>query len=168
MKEISSRWTALTKWATPFVWTALVIFLFVAGLREKEEKLGAPFYIWVVVFAIAGFASWWFLVRDFADKVYDCGDHLLVRRGDVEEKVPLLDILRVSESPFGESLRIVVHLMVPGRLGRFVAFMPPNPGLQINPFAKNRIVQDLNGRILSARDSARRESSARKSEPRPG
>jgi len=168
VNTISSRWTTLTKWGTPVVWTVLVTFLLVGGYQEKEEKLGFSFYIWIAVFGAAGFASWWFLVRDFADEVFDCGDHLLVRRGEVEEKVPLTNILRVSESPFGESLRIVVHLMVPGRLGRFIAFMPPSLGWQINPFAKNPVVKDLSARILSARDSARRASSARTSALPPG
>jgi hypothetical protein len=91
-----------------------------------------------------------------------------VRRGEIEEKVPLTNILRVSESPFSESVRIVVQLIVPGQFGRVIAFMPQKQPARINPFAKNPVVQDLAARVLSARDSARRASSARTSGLHPG
>jgi len=168
VKTLSSRWTVLTKWCTPVVWIALTIFLIVGGYYEKEEKLGAAYYSLVVVFGLFGLLTWWFMVRDLADEVVDCGDALLVRRGEIEEAVPLTNILRVSESPFSESVRVVVQLIVPGQFGRVIAFMPQKQPARINPFAKNPVVQDLANRVLNARDSARRESSARTSGLRPG
>lgn len=168
MNTISSRWSTLTRWCTPLVWIALTIFLIVGGYYEKEEKLGAGYYSLVVTFGVFGLLTWWFMVWDLADEVVDCGDALLVRRGEIEEKIPLTNILRVSESPFSESVRIVLQLIVPGQFGRVIAFMPQRQPARINPFAKNPVVQDLSNRILSARDNARRESSARKSALRPG
>jgi hypothetical protein len=168
VNTLSSRWTTLAKWSTPLVWIALTIFLLVGGYRETEEKLGFGYYSLVVAFGVFGLLTWWFMVWDLADEVVDCGDALLVRRGEIEEKVPLTNILRVSESPFSESVRIVVQLIVPGQFGRVIAFMPQKQPARINPFAKNPVVQDLAARVLSARDSARRASSARTSGLHPG
>ncbi len=161
MNTISSRWSKLTRWSTPVVWTALTIVLLVGGYYEKEEKLGVAYYSLVVVFGVFGLLTWWFMVWDLADEVVDCGDSLLVRRGEMEEKVPLTNILRVSESPFSESVRIVVQLIVPGRFGRFIAFMPSATAARLNPFAKNPVVQELAERVNSARAQLRVAQRAR-------
>ena len=99
----------------------------------------------------------------------DCGDWLLVRRGDVEEKVMLTNIMQVKDSGRGDSPRIVLRLIVPGRFGRYVAFMPKQDvGWSFNPFAKTEVGENLIARVEQARDNVRRASSARKSELRPG
>jgi len=163
VNTISSRWSTLTRWTTPVVWVALTILLLVGGYYEKEEKIGAAYYALVGALGVFGLLTWRLVVWDIADEVVDCGDSLLVRRGEIEEKVPLTNILRVSESPFSESVRIVLHLVVPGRFGRVIAFMPRNQPARINPFARNPVVKELAERAISARDSARRASFARTS-----
>ena len=167
MNTISSRWTWWTKKVTP-----LLVFVGIPAmlLLPKDEDFGGikGYAMLALLFVVAVFCWWWF-VSDLADEVQDCGDWLLVRRGDVEEKVMLTNIMQVKDSGRGDSPRIVLRLIVPGRFGRYVAFMPKQDvGWSFNPFAKTEVGENLIARVEQARDNARRASSARKSELRPG
>jgi len=164
---ISSRWTWWTKKLTP-----LAVFVGIPALLllPKDAEFGGAkgYLMWAAMFAVALFCWWWF-VLDLADEVEDHGDWLLVRRGDIEEKVPLTNVMLVKDSGRGDSPRIVLRLVVPGRFGRVIAFMPrQDAGWSFNPFAKTEVGESLTARVEQARDSARRASSSRKSELRPG
>ena len=166
MSTISSRWTWWTKKFTPlfaFVGVPSLLFL------PKDEDFAAPGYAMLALLFVVSVFCWWWFVSDLADEVEDHGDWLLVRRGDIEDKVLLTNIMRVNDSGRGDSPRIVLRLIAPGRFGRVVAFMPrPDSDWTLNPFAKTEVAENLIARVEQARDSARRASSARKSELRPG
>ena len=121
-------------------------------LLPKDENFGVKGYVLVALLFAAGFVAWRFRVADLADEVVDHGDWLLVRRGAVEEKVLLTDIAQVNDSGRGDSPRIVLRLVKPGRLGRQIAFIPQqSAGWSINPFAKTEIGEDLITRVEQAR-----------------
>jgi hypothetical protein len=153
VNTLSSRWTWTTKKITP-----LMIFIGIPSLlfMPKDDDFGGvKGYLMLALLFVVAAVGWWFFVADLADEVEDHGDWLLVRRGDVEEKVLLTDIMLVKDSGRGDSPRIVLRLLKPGRFGRQVAFMPRRDvGWSFNPFAKTEVGEDLTERVRQARQSA--------------
>ena len=153
MNTISSRWTWTTKKITP-----LMIFIGIPALlfMPKDDDFGGvKGYLMLALLFVVAAVCWWFFVADLADQVEDHGDSLLVRRGDVEEKVLLTNIMQVKDSGRGDSPRIVLRLVNPGRFGRQIAFIPQrDSGWSFNPFAKTEVGADLTERVKQARRSA--------------
>ena len=86
------------------------------------------------------------LVWDLADEVRDGGDFLLVRRGKVEERLLLENVMNVSMSQFTNPRRLTLRLRTAGKLGDEVAFIPKSP-LRLNPFARNPVAEKLIARV---------------------
>jgi hypothetical protein len=153
VNTLSSRWTWTTKKITP-----LMIFIGIPSLlfMPKDDDFGGvKGYLMLALLFVVAAVGWWFFVADLADEVEDHGDWLLVRRGDVEEKVLLTDIMLVKDSGRGDSPRIVLRLLKPGQFGRQIAFMPRRDvGWSFNPFAKTEVGEDLTERVRQARQSA--------------
>lgn len=167
MNTISSQWTWWTKTFTPlFAFIGVPAMLL---LPKDEDFGGVKGYLAIGALFVGAVVCWLWFVIDLADEVQDCGDWLLVRRGGTDEKVMLTNIMEVKDSGRGDSPRIVLRLLVPGKFGRRIAFMPKQDvGWSFNPFAKTEVGENLIARVEQARDNARRASSARKSELRPG
>lgn len=91
-------------------------------------------------------------VWDLADEVYDCGDHLLVRRRGKEEIVTLSNVMNVNAVTYMNPPRITLRLVQPGKFGSEISFSPVGQAM-LNPFAKNPVAEDLIVRV----DRARRE-----------
>ena len=134
----------------PLLWFGfLAFFIFVAMKDRIYEK--APMALAVpCLMAIFGYFLMKKLVWDLADEVYDGGEFLLVRNGDREERVSLSNIMNVSASTNMNPQRITLRLVQPGQLGTEVTFSPVT-SFTINPFAKNRIAEDLISRVDKAR-----------------
>jgi len=64
--------------------------------------------------------------RDGVDDVFDCGDHLLVKKSGKEETVLLSNIinLNLSTNPQNISARITLRLASPGKFGTEITFSP--------------------------------------------
>jgi hypothetical protein len=154
LTQISSRWTWWTKKFTPlFVFVGIPSLLL---LPKDEDFGGIKGYLMLALLFVVALVCWWFFVADLADEVEDHGDWLLVRRGDVEEKVLLANIMQVKDSGRGDSPRIVLRLVNPGRFGRQIAFMPQqDSGWTFNPFAKTEIGAALIARVEQARAQLR-------------
>jgi hypothetical protein len=124
-------------------------------MPKDDDFGGVKGYLMLALLFVVAAVCWWFFVADLADEVEDHGDSLLVRRGDVEEKVLLTNIMQVKDSGRGDSPRIVLRLIVPGKFGRQIAFMPKQEaGWSFNPFAKTEVGKDLIERVQQARRSA--------------
>ncbi len=108
-----------------------------------------------LVLMVVGYVVMKNLVWDLMDEVYDCGDHLLVRKGDEEERIPLSRIINVSASIAVNPPRISLRLATPGRFGDEVSFSPIRP-FTLNPFARNPVAEDLIVRVDKARSNRMR------------
>jgi len=116
------------------------------GLYKK-----APQVLAIPIFLLAiGYVVMKNLVWDLADEVYDCGDHLLIRKGGAEEKIPLSAIINVSASIALNPPRIALRLATPGKFGDEASFSPVRP-FTLNPFARNPVAEDLILRVDRAR-----------------
>jgi hypothetical protein len=85
-----------------------------------------------------------FKMFDYVDEVWDCETHLLIKNGDVEEKIRYEDCL---EANVGRH-HMTVTFKRPTKLGTEILFMPP---VSMIPFTPSPAVGQLLARIEAAR-----------------
>ena len=80
----------------------------------------------LIPLAIFGYLVWhtWRYSWHFVHEVYDGGDHLLVRKGELEQKIPFSDIDNIRFVRSAHS--VVVECRKPGPLGTTIMFPPPH------------------------------------------
>ena len=155
MKRISSRQVFFLKWFLPgiFILAGAGIPL-MTWLLEPSRVPPTVFVLPVVMLAV-GFLVMKKLVWDLADEVLDGGDYLVVKKGRIEERVPLTNIMNVSATTMVNPPRIELRLAERGRLGDQIAFSPVK-NATLNPFARNAIADDLIVRVDRARANRKR------------
>ena len=92
------------------------------------------------------------LAWDLADEVFDCGTHLLFRKGSKEQKVILSEVINVNIQHFSSPERVTLHTRNEGSIGTELVFSLP---IRINLFSKPKIVAELIQRIDDAKSSKR-------------
>lgn len=119
--EISSVSTAFYKRLVPrlvYGGLAVVSAMAMAGAAIQRDP-------WLLGFPVVAFTAAIALVRlrlrPLADRVDDCGDHLLVRRDGLEARVALASIARVGMIPRGTI--VVIALTEASPFGREVTFV---------------------------------------------
>ncbi len=145
METISSGQTFYMKRVFPFFWFGFIAFFFItaslSGAWKQPMFLGMP-----LIMAAFGFFLFRKLLWDLADEVQDGGDFLRVRRGAIEERVELSNVMNVSMSQFSNPRRLTLRLRRPGNLGEEISFIPKSP-FQLNPFARNPVAERLIERV---------------------
>ncbi len=149
MKILSSKKTFLFKKIFPVFWFGF-LFVFLAVGFYDSKNVDLAFMIMPFVMMIFGFFLFKKVIWGLADEVRDCGEHLIVIRNGVEERIMLADIFNVSMSQFTNPPRISMRLRIPGKLGDEVEFMPVQE-FRLNLFARNEIAEDLMKRTDLAR-----------------
>jgi hypothetical protein len=148
VNRISSPWTRFIKWASPLAWLGALAYFAVDSARGQRMDL--MLFGIVTALAVVGLLLMKFFLWNLADEVYDCGDSLLVRRGGIEESVPLAGITEVALALFSRPPRITLKLARPGKFGSSIVFTPPtSPGLEL--FGRNPIAEDLKAKVQRAR-----------------
>ncbi|MGZ5036261.1 MAG: hypothetical protein ACXWG1_09475 [Usitatibacter sp.] len=156
MTRISSKRTWFLKRVFPVLWFGVLAIVLAVGLvaglpRTQMGFIAMP----LLMMAVGAFVMKKFIF-DLADEVFDCGDALLVRKAGKEERIALSNIINVGMSVATNPPRLTLRLDKPGRFGNEVVFSPETP-MRLDPFAKNRIAEDLMVRVDRARvDRARR------------
>ena len=149
MERLSSGQTYFLKRIFPALWFAMVVAFAVFATAGRGRD-GASFYLVPIVMAAVGVVFMRKLVWDLADEVRDAGTSLLVRRGDIEERVELANIFNVDVR-YTNPPRVTLRLRQAGRLGREIVFMPKAPAFRLNPFARNEVAERLIERVDAAR-----------------
>jgi len=148
--RISSADTWAFKRAFPTLWFGfLLLFVLVGtyfGAAAKEPML----LVVPVIMAFGGYFVMRRFVWDLVDEVYDFGDSLVVKNRGEEVTIPLSAIMNVSASTNQRPPRITLRLAEPSKFGTEIAFVPTST-FTLNPFAKNRVAEDLIVRVDEAR-----------------
>jgi len=127
---------------------------FFSGKDANGHPLPILALIVPLLMLIFGFVLFRKFVWDLADEVEDRGDYLLVRKGGIEERVPLANIMNVNMSQFTKPPRLTLRLRKAGVFGDEIAFIPRRPVLRFNPFARNEIAENLMLRVDRARTTS--------------
>ncbi len=150
MRRISSKMTFFTKKVFPIIWFGFVAFFFYS-IWMKSGNLNTVQIIFLVLFCVIGFITVKRYAWILADEVSDGGDFLLVKKGSIEEKVKLDNIININFERTNPP-RIVLMLRNPGQLGSEIFFSPIS-SFSFSPFAKNAVAEDLIRRIDKIRTS---------------
>jgi len=152
VKVISSGQTFFIKKIFPVVWLGFIAVFFVTGLISGGIKQDPVFLIMPLIMIAFGALLFKHLVWDLADEVKDAGDYLIVRKGGIEERISLQDIMNISMSTATNPPRLSLRLRKVCKFGDEVVFSPAR-NFSFNPFAKNAIAEDLIVRVDRARAS---------------
>jgi hypothetical protein len=134
----------------PSLVSGLLAVVFAAG--DERSLPAAPMLLVAVgVMGIIGIAMT-MSRRDCADEVFDCGDHLLVKKSGEEDMLPLSNITNVNFSKNSENIsaRITLRLATPGKFGTEITFPPPSQ-IYFGCRPKNEIAEDRRVRADRAR-----------------
>jgi hypothetical protein len=155
MDRISAKGMFFRKRIFPFIWFGFIaVFIATAGVAGVVQK--DPFFLLVpVAMAVFGYLLMRKLVWDLADEVTDHGTYLRVRRGAVEDRVELTNIMNIDNSFLVNPPRATLRLITPGSLGKEIAFSPKRL-FTLNPFARNPIIEDLIERVHRAKSNVAR------------
>ena len=154
MEVLSSRLTFFSKRVFPVFWIGFVVVFLGIGLATGAWARDPAFFVGPVLMIVIGTIVFRMLLWNLADEVRDGGGFLVVRKGSVEERVPLSNIMNVSMSQFTNPRRLSLRLRTPGKFGDEVVFIPRQPVFQFNPFARNAIAESLIRRVDDARHGA--------------
>ncbi|MGZ5651874.1 MAG: hypothetical protein ACXWG8_16235 [Usitatibacter sp.] len=156
MTRISSKRTWFLKRVFPVLWFGVLAIVLAVGLVAGLPRTQMGFIAMPLLMMAVGVFVMKKFIYDLADEVFDCGDALLVRKAGKEERIALSNIINVGMSVATNPPRLTLRLDKPGRFGNEVVFSPETP-MRLDPFAKNRIAEDLMVRVDRARvDRARR------------
>jgi hypothetical protein len=126
MVRISSRFTFFNKWLFPIAWFGFLGFFIYETVRNGVAQSDVMFLFIPMVMTVFGVFIMRKFVWDLADSVDDGGTYLVVRRGSVEERIELANVMNVSASTFQNPPRITLRLVKPNELGKDVSFSPRN------------------------------------------
>ena len=122
----------------------LAFFAFGILTNDNVPLIGLVF---LAVFALFAFAMFKSFVWDLVDEVYDCGDSLLLRKGELEQVVRLEDITNLDYSPNAPP-SATIWTNHSGPLGSVITFRLP---ATFNPFSTPKQITELQERIYQAR-----------------
>jgi len=140
---LSSRLTKFHTRVFPALWSGLLgTLIVVAAIADRDIA------ILLLILPLLGVH---FLIRseisNFADEVFDCGDSLVVRKGAIEDRIPLRDIGSVRASLFRRPERITLQLSRRHKFGCEVAFIP---AARWHLYGRHPLARELNVRINRA------------------
>lgn len=153
MEKISYGGTFFYKVIFPGFWFVfLTVFMLIGVFGPGKQQV--IFVIQPLVMMAFGYFLFRKMIWNLADEVRDGGSYLLVRKGSMEKRIPLTDILNVSMSQFSNPRRVTLRLRSPCEWGDEIAFIPKMPTFRLNPFARNAVAEDLMRRVDQARRGA--------------
>jgi len=151
MRCISSRATFFYKWIFPAIWFGFLLIFIATALTTGLNSKGAPvvpFVIVPVIMIVFGYFFMKKMVFDLADEVLDAGDALVIRKGRLEERVALSEIMNVGYSPLMNPPRVTLSLRNPSTFGNQISFCAP---LRFVPFSTSPVIDELIARVDAAR-----------------
>jgi hypothetical protein len=149
---LSFKSTALFKRGVWLSAAALLAFVIAPAALSGELRSNPLPSVIAVSLALAAvvYFFWTTQAHRLADEVLDGEDSLKVRRGRIEETIPLSSVSAVDVTSRGGFHRITIRLRRRTKLGRQIEFLP-QASRWSNPVAIKALVLDLAERARQAR-----------------
>jgi hypothetical protein len=136
----------------PFTYTRVPVLLLVGIAAVLAVAAGPDLdsLALLAVMAAVAYVAIRMTAGDFADKVSDGGDHLLVRIGKEEERILFSHIESVEQSNL-KPPRITLKLRYAGKFGHEIVFIPA--GLFTDPsWRQTAVLHELEERVRAAQE----------------
>lgn len=153
--NVISTSTVFFKRIFPVFWIGICVLSLIPPLMAGAFTKAPFIVVMPVLMFVIGFLVMRKFIWDLADEVRDGGSFLVVRRGDVEDRVQLANVMNVGMTQFVNPPRLTLRLRTPGKFGDEIAFIPKMPAFRFNRFARNEIAEDLVKRVDRARQESR-------------
>jgi hypothetical protein len=141
MRLISSPFAWVHKRILP-VGVGVVFLLVFVGAVFGAVRANQPALAFFPLLATVWFFIWWYVIHPLADLVWLDESDLVVRKGGLEERVPLSGVEKVEQSYFTNPERLTLHLAAPGPLGDKIVFLPPIRYFRM-PFSTHPLAEEL-------------------------
>ena len=149
MKKISGS-NVYFKKVLPVFWFGFLAFFTVTSFASGAACNSVMFLIMPILMAVFGYVLFKKLVWDLVDEVYDLGNELLFKKGNLEQRINLRDIVNIDYSQMSSPERIVVNVRYEGPLGNELVFNPP---ARFFRFSKSPLIKELIERVDRARNT---------------
>jgi hypothetical protein len=121
-RTISSKQTFLMKIVFPLLWIPLFSIGILSVFFNSSMKSDFPKIYVLLIWIIALISIYWFCIR--LKKVSVFGDSLYVSNYLKEIKIPLSEIINVTENVWVNIHPVTIHLKNPSEFGNKIVFMP--------------------------------------------
>jgi hypothetical protein len=151
LRAISFKNTQLFKRGIWLSAAALIAFIAAPSALDGDlwrNPLPSVIAIGILCVALSYF-FWKTQIHRLADEVQDCGDSLTVRRGRLQESIPLSNVVSAEVASSGGFHRIIVRLRTRSPLGARIEFLP-QASLWSNLGAIKNVALDLTERAKSS------------------
>ena len=151
MKKISGA-TFYFKVLFPTIWVGGLLVIFGMILFGPKPEDAGPLDTIVPLMMmgfmmVVGLVSFKKLLWSCVDQVHDAGDSFVFRKGGIEQRVALIDVVNISYS-VGSPSRATIRIRHAGSLGKDLSFFLP---ARMNPMAKAPLLDDLIDRVDAAK-----------------
>ena len=114
----------------------------------RSNDFQIPFIVAPIIMAVFGYFIMRQFVFDLVDIVYDDGDSLVVRNKNIEDRIPLSNIMNISHMSLSGPPRITLTLRENSKFGKEITFAPPHKFI---PLGTHPIARELIERVDSYR-----------------
>jgi hypothetical protein len=142
MRPLSSTFTGFYKRVLPAVLGFLVLVSTVVGVVTAIRVGDPKIFFLPLLFATIWFLVWHYIIRPLADEVWLDESDLVVRKGGLQESIPLRDVETVEASYLTNPERITVKLREHGPFGNKIVFLPPTRYFRM-PFTTHPLADEL-------------------------
>ncbi len=144
-KLISSAATNFYKY---YFYAALGMFFVISILQVPMQTDTEMIVFLFIFFSISMMVHAHF---KYADKVYDCGDSLLIKKGGKEDSIKFSDILNINFFIYGIIPTAELKLNQKSKFGKKIRFCPSTPWKLSWEYNQNDTVDELIAKAYEAR-----------------
>ena len=143
IRTLSSAQTFLVKYLLSALWIvgfgAGLIFLFVKGSSFQDRSLSEEQWKWLVAWIFGSVLIWWFCIRLKRVRMDD--EALYISNYLVEIRVPLQNVVDISENRWVNSHPVTLKFQGKTRFGSSIVFMPKMPWFAL--FRSHPVVNEI-------------------------
>ena len=142
MRPLSSTLTSFYKRVVPLIGGAASLLLLIGGIAGAIQANQPAFFFFPFLLTTVWLLFWWYLLRPLVDSVWLDDADLVIRNGDLEERIVFGSIVTVEGSYFTNPERITITLREPGPFGDTIVFLPPKRYFRL-PFTSHPLAGEL-------------------------
>ncbi|MDT0630090.1 hypothetical protein [Alteromonas sp. W364] len=146
MKKVSTS-PFFFKKVFPVFWLGFVFLFFIVSIALGAYEKSIMFVVAPIIMIVFGVILFKKLVWDLCDEVIDEGESLLIKKGKLEQRVLLKDVVNINHQ-LSSPERVVLSVRTSGSIGKELAFIPL---MHMRIFSKNKHVIKLIQRVDDAR-----------------